>query len=477
MGKIARFVAQSCLVLFFFVASCDRANAQYQATVSSQPQQTIKGWGVFPAWPDWPAGEDILKSPAIQKALYKELGITLIRVRIFHDSYNNALDDGSLDTSFLDRTLVKHLQIAKKNGITQYFTSTWSPPVPMKKCNTWKGKCPDGSANSLKPEREDDYVRYNVKVLKYLKSKGLGLPVAFSIQNEPDAAVDWDGCVYSKEQFQRVVKKMRAAFDANGLQSVKIHGPEGATLDGSWERLGGVDLPDLYNDAKLNQAIGFITHHTYHQWSWGTKDVNIMKRYSNAAVRTGKDLWMTEWAAPVGSTQIDKTLNEMRHLARDLVIIKNNYWVWWMGWWLGSGSYNAEQTLLYGNPSNPTKTQRFDIYKRLWNSVRPGYVVKHLTTNDPDLKANNDINIDMVAFDGAKSMVVLFNNHTWTNKKITVKRLAGTNLRKYQTTSTENMADKGSTKIVRGSAIVSLPAKSVVLIVTNAGNGGSSLPR
>jgi O-glycosyl hydrolase len=113
----------------------------------------------------------------------------------------------------------------------------------------------------------------------------------------------------------------------------------------------------------------------------------------------------------------------------------------------------------------------------LWNSVRPGYVVKHLTTNDPDLKPNNDMNIDMVAFDGAKSMVVLFNNHTWTNKKITVQRLAGTNLRKYQTTSTENMADKGSTKIVRGSAIVSLPAKSVVLIVTNAGNGGSSLPR
>jgi len=85
---------------------------------------------------------------------------------------------------------------------------------------------------------------------------------------------------------------------------------------------------------------------------------------------------------PCRATPIDKTLNEMRHLARDLVVIKNNYWVWWMGWWISSGPNNVEQTLLHGNPSNPTKTQRFYVFKRLWNSVRPGYVVKHLTTND-----------------------------------------------------------------------------------------------
>jgi len=48
-------------------------------------------------------------------------------------------------------------------------------------------------------------------------------------------------------------------------------------------------------------------------------------------------------------------------------------------------------------------------------------------------------------------MVVLFNNYTSTNKNMTVKGL-GTELRKYQTTGTENMADKGSTKIVSGSA-------------------------
>jgi len=38
---------------------------------------------------------------------------------------------------------------------------------------THQRKCPDGSNNSLKPEREGDYVRYVVKVLKYLEKKGL----------------------------------------------------------------------------------------------------------------------------------------------------------------------------------------------------------------------------------------------------------------------------------------------------------------
>jgi len=95
-----------------------------------------------------------------------------------------------------------------------------------------KGKCPDGSNN--KPEREDDYVRYVVKVLKYLEKKGLGLPLVMAFRTT-DAGVLWDGCVYSKEQFQRVAKK-RAAFDANG-QKVKIHGPEGANMDGNWSGL------------------------------------------------------------------------------------------------------------------------------------------------------------------------------------------------------------------------------------------------
>jgi len=38
---------------------------------------------------------------------------------------------------------------------------------------------------------------------------------------------------------------------------------------------------------------------------------------------------------------------------------------------------------------------------------------------------NDNINIDMVAFDGANSMVVLFNNYTSTNKYMTVKGLGG----------------------------------------------------
>jgi len=111
---------------------------------------------------------------------------------------------------------------------------------------------------------------------------------------------------------------------------------------------------------------------------------------------------------------------------------------------------NVEQTLLHGNPSNPTKTQRFYVFKRLWNSVRPGYVVKHLTTNDPDLKANDNINIDMVAFDGANSMVVLFNNYTSTNKYDS-EGVGDKVAQVPDDRDGKHDADKGSTKIVSGS--------------------------
>jgi len=207
--------------------------------------------------------------------------------------------------------------------------------------------------------------------------EGAGATCRPGIQNEPNAGVLWDGAF-----IQRAVsgcEEDESRFDANGLQKVKIHGRKALT----WMATGAAwrNRPsDLYNDAELNKAIGAIIHHTYDQWSWGTKDVTSSNTATPQSARERISGWrmVQSWSG----APIDKTLNEMRHLARDLVVIKNNYWVWWMGWW-STRPNNAEQTLLHGNPSNPTKTQRF-YFQRLWNS--PGYVVKHLTTNDPDLK-------------------------------------------------------------------------------------------
>ncbi|MFH1367491.1 MAG: hypothetical protein ABII64_00045 [Elusimicrobiota bacterium] len=433
--------------------------------VQKKNQQTIKGWGCFPTYTCyWERADEFIKNDKIQSLIYDELGITVARFDLLPDFYDASKDDGSLNINSLEALIEKIIKPAQNHGIRQYFFSPWTPPLPFRKFNTWMPYGPNKELNNLKVEREDDYVRYIVEVLKYIRVKGVTLPIGVSIQNELKSMVEWQGCIYSREQYQRVAKKLRKALDANNLNKVLILGPEGALIDDNAEILGGFDLPDLKNDKELNRAIGAIAHHTYDQWQEGTKDPSLFKRYNNAAVNTGKDLWMTEWSVGVGGSEIEKVINTMRHVIRDLVLVRNNYYIWWLGW----DFKNTEYALLVeGKGEDVKKTKLFYIFQKLFNNASPGCAVRHLTTDDPDLRANDAFYIDMVAFDSGKSMVVLLANYTTKDKKMLLKGLKGKKINEYQTTETEDMADRGVKDIINGSAEIILPQKSVVILVTH----------
>jgi len=69
----------------------------------------------------------------------------------------------------------------------------------------------------------------------------------------------WDA--YSKEQFQRVAKKMRAAstpWVTEGQDSWS----EGANMDGNWERLGGIGLPTFTMTPSSKRLAPLSTIHT-----------------------------------------------------------------------------------------------------------------------------------------------------------------------------------------------------------------------
>ena len=440
----------------------------FSATILPEQRQTIKGWGCFPSISHL---NEVLTEfqpfGAAQEALFRELGITIIRLDLRVELYDDQRDDGSLRTDVLDWAVASFIRSARDRGVTQYFFSVFSPPLPFKVFSTWRGHAEGGTeSNRLKDSRENDYVRYLTDILKYLESKGCGHPVGLSLQNELRSAVDWQGCVYEKEPYQRVTKKLRKALDTAGLKDVLILGPEGAIIDDNWTILGGKDLPDLKRDPELTRAIGAIAHHTYNE-GYGTKDPRDFEAYNRAAVASGKDLWMTEWSRTCGweGETLDSVITTVRPMIRDLVLLQNNYYIYWYGW--RSSDYPLAGALLCGHPPNLIRTKNFYIFKKLFNSARPGCVVRRLVTTDPDLRARNDFYMDMVAFEDKEKMTVLLVNHTDTDREMEVKGLKGRRVSVFQTTASEDMAQKATKELAAGTATVFLPAKSVSILVTS----------
>ncbi|MFH1368382.1 MAG: discoidin domain-containing protein [Elusimicrobiota bacterium] len=440
------------------------------ATVLEEPKQTINGWGCEPVFE---LHEDqysnFLSFEKVRETVYKDLGVTIIRLNIQWIFYDSARNDGSLNTKPIDWLINRFILDARKYGITQYFYTIPSPPEPFKTYYTWVAYGgPDKTPNRLMESKEDNFVKYIVDFLKYVESKGGGLPVGLAIQNELTSKCEGPAAVYNREQYQRVAKKLRKALDKNMLNKVLIIGPESADIDDNWLILGGIDLPDLKNDKELNKAIGGIAHHTYDQYDFGTKDPALMKRYNDAAVKTGKDLWMTEWSGPMGRDWFEKVINGSRHLIRDLVLIQNNYYSWFLGWQYNDKIDQNYYALTYSKNNNPKITKMGRVLQKLFHSAPPGCVVKHLTTDDPDLKTNDSYYIDMVAFESKDSMVVMLVNHTAKDKEMEVKGLKGKGVSVYQTTQTADMALKDIKAVKSGTTNVSLPAYSVTILVTSA---------
>ncbi|WP_404424909.1 hypothetical protein [Nibricoccus sp. IMCC34717] len=443
-----------------------RPTTPLSATVSSTPSQTIKGWGVFPSYfrRDWDTAGDwhIFNRPAIQDAIY-QLGVTHIRVDIQPRLYvsGTTVSDIVLDAGAVN-DLVQQIQIARDHGVTQYITSVWSPPA------IWKD---NGSINGghLIPSAAPYFVAYHTKVLQTLESRGVGLPVMISLQNEPSVnSTGYDSCVYydttaNIELWKTVVKSMRASLDANGLTSVKIFGPENNNYDRDTVMLGGVGFPAL-NDTALDNALGAYAHHGY----GGCGKASLVSSYPAHP----KDIWHTEWSIynnAYGSTEAAWLTGTFRHFAADMVNVGMNYWTWWRGWTFGT-TVNSED-LLSGN-TTPIYSKRYHVFRKLWTTVRPGWVVyKMTTTSSLRTAVASDCGdlVDLVAFRNSTGTagVVLAINPAKGSTTMQFQNLVGSTYTVFRSDSGNDMVAVASGSLSNGSTpSLTLTSGSVNLIVS-----------
>jgi O-glycosyl hydrolase len=444
-------------------------NPTYSATLSSSVQQPITGWGCFPGWVDW--GAKIGSDKTLQDAIYRDLGMTVARVKIM-PNYGNA--DGSLNTAAIDANLALQIQTMAGYGITQWFTTTWSPPTFMKTINNVNGSV-NGQPNSLNPAYEDAFVKYYAAVLAYLRDvKKCGAPVYATIQNEPDFAAGWDGCLYTPDQWRRVTKKLRQALNDQGLTSVKIHG-----TDHNHYTLGkffGPDLSAVTADTGLLHALDGIAFHSYNEGeqSGGSAAVEargLILKFKND-LKKGDAIWETENCTVTPEELTISAIHHLRSMMRDIGYLEANCYVYWLGT-QDINSYDG-QGLIY----NYTKTKLYYVFQKLWHSVVPGsFSVKtFVNANDPDLSSFGPNPMDMLAFVGNNKTVVLLTNMTTVGRNLTLKGLNGSQISLSRTSTTEDMAAVGTQAIVNTQSTILLPATSILILETDGGVMADATP-
>lgn len=440
-------------------------------TVETTAQQTIKGWGIYPCTirNDRPNAGDytLWNRPNAARLIWKELGISFWRCEILPGSYDSARDDGALNIPYLDDSLVRQIRLADSFGRKPYMLSIWSPPASFKEPAVTFGTDPKTKKPArLRPNREDAYCRYIVRVLDHLtKARKLRAPMAFSVQNEPNYAPDlWNGTPYTPDQWQRVTTKMRRVLDESGYRNVKLIGPEGGSYADSVAFMGGPGAPALKNDPKFAKALDGFAFHGYTALSRQSPHVEQLRDITEVAAKSGKDIWMSEYSITAQKrTPLEHALETVQRLGRETSYIPCNYWAWWQCYY---PRHPKSEVLLTGKDDKTLHISKtYYVLQRLWHSAPSGSVVHRVQSDDDEIRGYASGTVQTVAFEYGDTTTVLVVNPTNQKKSLHLQGLKGKTATPYLTNNVLDMKAQPQLTFRSGSVETSSGPHSILVIV------------
>ena len=256
MEKIGRKVAMMAMLC---VGMSSVATAQTKATVrldAEAKHQHITGFGGFVCSPQFTYNH--MSNAEIEKVWGKNSTVGCNIMRLYIPIGKSAWGQ-SLATA----------KKAKQMGLI-VFASPWGQPSEWKTNGTSNAKNSDGTTGKLKRANWADYAKYLEEYVQYLRKNGVELD-AISIQNEPDWAATYAGCLWDASEIAEFVKTYGRTI------SCKIMAPETLAVSDSYanalNKSDVIDCFDIYGG---------------HQYG------GIQSAYKNLA-KKGKEIWMTEY--------------------------------------------------------------------------------------------------------------------------------------------------------------------------------------
>ena len=386
--------------------------------------QTIRGFGGAEAWmPQFTTAQ----ANALFGTSSGQLGLSILRLRI---------DPSSTTGGSNWAVELANAQAAYSLGAT-IIATPWTPPA------AWKSN--DGLIEgSLNTSEYAAFANYLNLFTSYLSAGGVPL-YGISMQNEPDANVTYESCVWTPQQMDTWV-----ANNA-GVLTTKLYMPESESF------ITSQSDPAL-DDSNAVGHIGFIAGHIY----------GVSPSYYTNAENKGKEVWMTEhYLSPSGSSPaIGDAIAAAEEIHNCMTVAYYNAYVWWWLWDWNPGGGNINYGLV-DTSNNPTyygwALAQFSRF------VRPGYVRASAT-------ANPNSNIFVSAYKGSSNSVIVAINAggSAVNQPFSISGQTVSAVTPYQTTSSEHVAQLSNVNVSNDAFTYSLPAQSITTFVTTSGGSGCS---
>ncbi len=248
------------------------------------------------------------------------------------------------------------LPAAQDAGLRELILSPSDLPI-------WLG---DGHGH-VKDEAIADYAALLASFIRDFKHE-TGVQInATGIVNEPnDRPIK-----FAATQWPTMIKSLRAALDAAGLQQVKIVAPESGNCDGT--AYGMVDA--IKADPAAWRALDGIATHSY----------NMAATPEMASRAAGKEFWITEAGgtfdgdedagdAIQAASVASRFLNDLNHGA--------THWQFFIGAELADPRGNTDRILKYEvEPFRLTVLQKYFYLKQLAETFDAGAAVRHCTSS------------------------------------------------------------------------------------------------
>jgi len=445
--------------------------------------QTTQGWGTAFCWfGNVVGGWSDENKQAIADLLFDReegLGLNIIRYNIGggdapghnHMGYGKEMEgfkpsesdpyDWTADAnqrSMLDAAIAR---IAPSDLTLEAFSN--SPPYWMTVSGCASG---NGGANNLKSDYYDDFADYLAEVVLHFRDEwGISFRTVEPL-NEP--GISWnanggqEGCHFDQPQQAEMLRQLRTALDAKGLDEVLIAAPDETNIDQS---LGSYESYDAATKAVVDQINTHIYSGSARSQLWA------------AAQRDGKFLWSSEVdgsGAPAPFDQythnhedIVPGLDIADRVTRDLREMHPDGWVFWQ-------AVESEQTqtslnknwgMIHGDFENGTEqwwiTKKYYVMKQYTRAIHPGYTM--IDVNQPDA----------VAFVGTEDhkLVIVQRNATNTDSvygyDLSQFSSLGLGATVRRTSATEDYTELEARPIVDGVLAVPVAPRSVTTFVVS----------
>lgn len=413
------------------------ANAAGACTINTNKlYQRIRGFGGMnhPEWQSYNAQNGApgdMTAAQVQTAFgngANELGLTILRIFVSdqQNAWNNAIPTA---------------QRASALGAT-VFATPWNPPASMRS-NGSGG--PRGGQYVLNNGAEANYAKHLNDFIKFCNSKGVELN-SISVQNEPDWSGEWTYWAPSR----------CASFLANYGPSVtagtntKMMSPESFSYS-----------KDYYN-AILNDSKAMANCDMFGTHFYGTQRSAMD---FPALENCGKEIWMTEVYVPNSDANSADRWPEGVAVAENIhnamVVGNMNAYVWW---------YIRRQYSPMWDTGKISKRGYAMAQFSKW--VRPGDM-----RIDATEQPNSNILVSAYKHSDTQATIVAINKGSGdVTQQFTLSGRSITNVDRYRTSGSENIAATKGMEANGESFYAQLPANSVSTFVVTMSSDGKDLP-